>query len=111
MSIQIEKITYMPLAELWDENGRFGIRKRSLTIDELRPIIKEGPVIFVEANIGSPLQWIPIQECYRFWKLIIPNIAKTDAIYLDDYPGGFAYGPSEWLGRDSERIILLEKYH
>jgi hypothetical protein len=105
------KVHRLPLEELWDEDGKFGTKVRDLAFKELNSILQTSSVHFVEANVGSPLKWIPLEDCHRFWQSVRPNIAKSDEIPLDDYPQGFAYGPSEWLGRSGERIIVLEMYH
>ena len=106
-----QKIQQIPLEQLWDDDGSFGTRLRDLSFEELELMVGTGPVRFVEANVGKPLSWIPTENFRQFWQRARPNIARRNEIFLDDYPGSFAYGPSEWLGRARERIILLEMYH
>jgi hypothetical protein len=105
------KIRRMPIDQLWDDDGFFGTKLRDLTLEEVDLIVKTGPVHCVEANLGARLNWISNADFKAFWQLARPNIAKGDKIILDEYSGGFAYGPSEWLGRSGETIVLLEKYH
>jgi hypothetical protein len=106
-----KKITAMPLDVLWDEAGEFGQRLRDLEEADVGEKIGKGPVQFVEADIGNVLKWIPLKDCFAFWKLIRRNIANRNEIVLEDYPGHFAYGASEWTDRAGGSLILLEKYH
>ena len=102
-----------PLSKLWtDREWVKAQRGRNLTISDIKDILQVGPVRFVVANVGAPLEWIPLDECFRFWKSAKPNIANLeDDVYLEDYPFGFVYSATEWLEESGERIILLEVYH
>ena len=105
-------VTAKPLDHLWDDDGiDFGQRLRALGPDDIKAMLREGGYRFAEASIGNPLLWIPSGECFAQWRKVQPNVASTEAVTLDDFPGSFCHFASEWRGRNSERIILLEKHH
>ena len=62
-------VTRLPLAELWDEAGPVSAAKvRDLGAEDIRALLTAGPVRFVVANIAAPLRWVPVGECFQFWK-------------------------------------------
>ncbi|WP_027997160.1 hypothetical protein [Sinorhizobium arboris] len=100
------------LSKLWDDNGEFGqCVKDVLTEEDIRAMLRETPIRFVEVDVGRPLRWIPLNERFEFWKSICPNLHVLEKPYLEDYPSCFFYAASEWTGRDGERLIVLKKFH
>ena len=110
----MKRIRQTPLKKLWTEqekevNARRG---RDMTTTDIQDALRVGPVQFVVANVGETLRWIPMSECFQFWKSIKANIANENAFYLEDFPGEFAYSVTEWNDEDSnQQIILLEMHH
>ena len=102
----------MPLSELWaDWKKVTAQRGRRLTTADITAILRVGPVRFVVADVGAPLEWIPLDDCFRFWKSVKSNIADEEKIRLGNYQDEFAYLVTEWFEESGERIILLETYH
>ena len=107
----------LPLAELWDERSTVeAARIGWLGYEQVRQVVQSGRGQFVVADLGCPLQWVPHQDRYVFWKEEIkPHIVKEPdgRFSLDDYPYGYAYLASEWQPADPlmEAIVLLEKHH
>lgn len=100
------------LEKLWDDDGEFGEFVRYLdTETDILSVLQIRPVRFVEVNTGDPLRWIPSKRRFEFWDSVRQNLHVSAKPYLEDYPGGFFYAASEWKGRDTERVIVLEKYH
>jgi hypothetical protein len=109
-------VTRLPLTELWDTQGRLGLRRmRPLGREQIADLLREGPVRFVRANSGLPLEWIPAEDCYSFWKeevkahLVEPEGEKR--IYLDDFPGEYCYIAEEWGEGELDRVVVLRTLH
>jgi hypothetical protein len=104
----------IPLTELWRDDGfSTSQRQRSLTTEDVRQMLRSGPVQFVIADVGLAFSWIPESECFHFWKdEVNPHLATEARTHLDDYPGKYFYRASEWKARKSEApIVVLEIYH
>lgn len=105
-------VTQAPLYELWNTQGPIqAMRGRFLNSEEIKEILRTGPVRFAVACVCDQIQWIPIEECYEFWKTVRPNITNEESFYLEDFPGEFAYVAIEWKSDSDETIILLEMSH
>lgn len=106
-------VTKMPLTQLWNSDEEIDVvKKEYLTKAQLKLILKQRPVEFVVASIGNKLRWIEIENCYEFWKTEVEKqVAEDyDNIFLDDFPGEYAYVASEWVGAVNP-IVLLEMHH
>jgi hypothetical protein len=106
-------VTKLPITELWDERGSLlAERIRHLDQNLIRELVQKGPVQFIVANCGVKLNWIPMQERFKFWKSALPHIADPlKPICLDHFPNETAYIASQWRGTDGECLILLEAHH
>ena len=107
-------VTSIPLDKLWgrDDEQLDILRKRNLNTPEIISILKDHPIEFVVASSGSPLDWIPIEKCFEFWKSEVKALlADKEEFILDSFPDEYAYVASEWSGQVENPIILLEKYH
>ena len=106
-------VTKLPLTELWDESGTLlGERIRHLDQKLIRDLMRTGPVQFIVANCGTKLNWIPMQERFKFWETVRPHVADpSKPIYLKEFPNEIAYIASEWRGSTEESLILLETHH
>jgi len=107
-------ITSIPLSELWDERGAVrAIRSRDLSADDIRQLLRRGPMRFVVAEVASPPRWISVADRFTFWKgevqshLAEPGLSAS----LDDFPGDSCYFASEWSPVAGASIVLLEKAH
>ena len=111
MDPRLRVVIAMPLEELWDDDGAFGRRVEHLSADQIKAILKLGPVRLVEADVGEPLRWTALDDCYARWKQVSANVANADRFFLEDFPDQWAFVASEWEGRLGERLILFEKHH
>lgn len=113
MRLDQKIVVKLPLTELWDEMGTLsGERVRHLDENLVRELMGAGPVQYIVANCGAGLNWIPIQERFRFWKAVQSQVVDASRpIYLERFPNQTAYTASEWRGRDGECLILLETHH
>ena len=109
-------VTRLPLAQLDDAQADTRlVRKRPLGREQVAELLRQGPVRFVIASCGLPLVWVPLEDCYRFWKdeakshLVEPDVAET-GFRLEDLPGAYAYMAAEW-GETTWPVIVLEKAH
>jgi hypothetical protein len=69
MESSMKIVTRLPLDELWTDGGAVqGTRSEGVGEDEIRMMLAQGPVQFVEANIGHRLRWVPLTDRFRYWK-------------------------------------------
>jgi hypothetical protein len=96
---RLRRVTQLPVTELWDESGtRRGRTVRDdLSEDDVRDLLRRGPVQFVEIAMGERPSWVPKNERFAFWKnRLQPNLtqwAPDGRIYTDELP---VYVASEW---------------
>ncbi len=106
-------VTRLPLGELWRDNGfTTTSRGASLTEGGITSLLRAGPVQFVVVDVGVSPFWIPLGDCYRFWKEEAkPHLGESGA-RLEDFPNGYCYFASNWNGDDQgPPIVVLEKEH
>ena len=114
MDLALKVVTQMPLSELWRGDGFTTTdRLRWVTADDIASLLRGGRVQFVVASVGMPPRWIPLTDCYDFWKKeALPHVAASESLAsLDSFPGGYCYVASEWDGQDGAPIIACEKHH
>src|SRR5580765_3743614 len=115
MDIVLKVVTQLPLKELWRADGfTTTSRARWLAADDITSLLRVGRVQFVVADVGAAPRWIPLSECYDFWKREVePHLAAPESgAYLGDFPNGYCYFTSEWSSQDGTTpIILCERHH
>lgn len=115
MTNQQKVISRLPLTELRTEGQDTALeRKRFLTSDDIKELIKTQPVTFVVADVGRKLNWVAPDNCFQFWKSEVkPNLVDDPdgQINLSDFPDDYAYLASKWTGKQQDTVVLLEKYH
>lgn len=106
-------VTHLPLKTLWTNEGEIdAVSDGFINKEGIKMLLSQGPVQFVIADCGLPLQWIPVANSYQYWKEIQANIADNPAdIMLENFPGGFAFRAGIWESTQSNPIVLLEKLH
>lgn len=110
----LKVVTRLPLAELWGDDGfTTTSRTRSLTADDITCMLRSGRVHFVVADIGAIPRWVPLVDCYDFWKREVqPHLAMPEAgASLNDFPGGYCYFAAEWSSRDGVSVVVFEMHH
>jgi ribosomal protein L19E len=114
MKFSDKKVTEIPLKNIWNNTGLFNAHRNNyLTRDEVKQLIRQGPVTFIIANIGERLIWVDPNKFYDLWKSEIKDhlVTNPDEIDPDKYPGYYAYLTSEWTSDYNGKLILLEKFH
>ena len=114
MDATLKVVTQLPLTELWDGDGfATTSRVRWLTAEDIASLLRAGRVQFVVADVGASPRWIPLRECYDFWKSETqPHLAAPESrASLDAFPDGYCYFASEWSSRDGAPIIVCERHH
>ena len=103
----------LPLESLWNGDGPLDAsRRRDLTAEDIKALLRLGAVSFVVADCGLPLVWTAPAEGYDFWKgEIQPHLYDEAKPHLDDYPGGYFYSASEWQVGASQSVVVLEEHH
>jgi hypothetical protein len=108
-------VTETPLTELWNESGRIeAARSRVIGEPVIVRLLAQTQCRFVIADPGLPLRWVPAHERFAFWKTEVkPRLVPADvtAFHPEEYPGGYCYVATEWLGSAGPEAILLEKHH
>lgn len=107
-------VTRLPLEELWNDNGPLAaVRSKALNVDDVRSLLRDGPISFVEANLGSNLRWVPESDCFVFWRnQVQPHLSDPCAHQaLDQFRSEYCYFVSLWKSPDRARIVLVEKAH
>jgi hypothetical protein len=114
MDAKLRIVTQLPLQELW-RNGEppAGARVRSLDTQQIRDLLRSGPVQFVIVDAGKRPEWIQIEDCFQFWKAeVLTHLANESSVRLEDSPGEYAYFASQWEGCDTKApVVVLEKMH
>jgi hypothetical protein len=105
--------TNLPLRDLWEGNRPLSARRnRDLSAADITALLHSGPVRFVVADVGSALRWVPMADCYTFWKSEAkPHVAAAPGAYLDGFPGQYCYFASEWSLPSGESVVILERHH
>lgn len=89
------------------------IRHCELNQSKLRELLRSGPIQFVIANVGDPLQWVPLQSCFAFWKNEVKNRLTGNRFSLEQYSDSYCYHAVLW--RDDEEctvpLVVLEMHH
>jgi hypothetical protein len=114
MKPELRYVSKMPLAELWNDRGVVAATKvQDLDAPDIVSLLRAGKVRFVVADVGHHLLWIPLEDCYEFWKSEVKtHLAQPEAdIYLEDFPGEYCYLASQWQAEEGEPIVLLMKSH
>ena len=107
----------IPVETLWREDG-VAVSKRvgSISSAEIADLLRAGPVRFVIADVGRPLEWIPLSQCFEYWKAKVKhNICRPEEKRpLDIYPDWYCFSASLWKDATesiTQAIVLLEKHH
>jgi hypothetical protein len=86
-------------------------KRGELGESDIKNLLREGPIQFLVADVGKPLQWIAEADCFGFWKEEVqPHLALGDAWRIEDYPGQYCYAASRWQA-GLVTIIVLTKHH
>ncbi len=114
MDAKLRVVTHLPLQELWRDDGFLTTaRDQSLTEEGVRKLLASGPVQFVVVDVGAAPRWIPLKDCFAFWKgEVQPHLAEEQRAFLDEFPSAYCYFASLWNGADAATpLIVLEKHH
>jgi hypothetical protein len=110
-AFHLKRIARTPLSELWSDEGELeATRVRDLESADIRAMLRQGPVRFMVAFVGDKPNWIPVADCYRFWKSEVRDHVWDDGRQPYEFPGRYAYGAEEWAADDGPPIIVLTRY-
>ena len=100
---------------LWTDSGPVeAVRGRALSSEDVRELLRNGPVQFVVVDVGVKPRWIEVEDCYRFWmdEVKLHLIEPGAKVILDELPECYGYWASEWLREEvTTPIVLLEQCH
>jgi hypothetical protein len=108
-------VTKLPLSELWTDAGPIEAQQGpALGDDDIRALLAAGPLQFLEANVGFPLDWLPPASRFEFWKKQVrQRLVPPDAGVVKSwtYPEGYCYYANKWTLADGAVVVLLEMSH
>jgi hypothetical protein len=105
----LRRVTQLPVTELWDASGvRSGrVVREDLSEDDIRQLLRRGPVQFVELRMSERPNWVPPDAAFAFWKeRLQPRLtqwAPDGRIYTDEFP---VYAASEWEIDDATTPVV-----
>jgi hypothetical protein len=111
---KLRLVTRLPLQELWRDDGfKTTARGRALTEEAIRSMLRSAPIQFVVVDVGAVPRWIPLKDCFAFWKGEVErHLAGEARVILDQFPGEYCYSASLWDGADAATpLVVLEKIH
>jgi hypothetical protein len=114
MDPSLRRVTRLPLTELWDESGTCAARvvRDDLTEDDIRQLLRRGPVQFVEIRMSERPNWVPLDERFTFWKeRLQPRLTRwgpEQRIYTDEFP---VYVASEWEIAGATTPVVVATLH
>jgi hypothetical protein len=110
-------VTQLPLSELWDDAGLLPHTRGQLVgRHKIAELLGTRPIQFFVANVGHPLDRVPFEDCYRYWKqdvkarLVEPAAAER-GFHPEHFPGGYCFIGTEWGAVGHEPVVLLETFH
>jgi hypothetical protein len=112
MDPALRVVTSWPVRELWNETGTVQARmlRDELSEADVKQMLRSGPVQFVLAEGGAPLQWVALDDRFDFWKQTVqPRLTQWgpgSGVYNDDFPGGFVIA-SLWEVEGSGLPVVL----
>lgn len=92
-------------------SSEIGEHVRPLETEDVKALLRQGVRQLVEYNTTGFLVWIPLAECFEYWKWAQPHLAQDGKTYLEDYPNSFYLVPEEWKTHSGERVIVFERVH
>jgi hypothetical protein len=93
------RVTRLPPSELWNASGPVSaqLRREELTAEDIKDLLRAGPVQFVEIVISEVPNWVPIDDRFEFWKQrlqpLLTQWGPEKRILADELP---VYVASEW---------------
>jgi hypothetical protein len=96
---RLRRVTRLPLTELWNASGPVSgqVRREELTAEDIKDLLRTGPVQFVEIVMSKVPNWVPIDDRFAFWKErlepLLTQWGPENRIYTDELP---VYVASEW---------------
>jgi hypothetical protein len=105
-----------PMEQLFDQEQSLKLQRvRDLGSADIKSLLRQGPLRFVVAAVGRPLQWIEEAKAFEYWKnRVINNLVEPKdgsvRFRLEDFPSEFAFAASEWKGAQYQ-VVLLEMHH
>jgi hypothetical protein len=112
---RLRRVTQLPVTELWDDSGtRTGrVVREDLTEDDIRELLRLGPVQFVEVTMSERPGWVPMDQRFEFWKdQLQPHLTQwgpDGRIYTDEFP---IYVASQWeVEGVSAPVVVATLFH
>jgi hypothetical protein len=112
---RLRRVTQLPVTELWDDSGpRTGrVVREDLTEDDIRELLRFGPVQFVEVAMSERPNWVPLDQRFEFWKdQLQPRLTQwgpDGRIYTDEFP---VYVASRWeVEGVSAPVVVATLFH
>ena len=108
-------VSGLPLDEVWSADGPLQLhRGEDLDRSAVETLLRKDPVQFIVAEIGAPLEWIPLGDSRKFWRRDAAErlVGPKETGRLDDFTESYFYRAQAWIDDGGEcALVLLEKNH
>jgi hypothetical protein len=108
-------VSSFPLDEVWSPDGPLPLRRGDdLDRSAVETMLRKDPVQFIVAEVGSPLEWIPLDDSRKFWRRDAAErlVGPKETGRLDDFTESYFYRAQAWTDDGGECVlVLLEKNH
>lgn len=104
-----------PLNSIWNCDGELDAQNvGELGEEDIKSRLRQGPLQFVVANVGTRLDWIAPEKSFEFWKTEVKRHLvplNPEGFSVDDFPDGYCYCAQLWRTPNGDEIIVLETHH
>lgn len=108
-------VANLPLDEVWGPDGTLALeRGADLDRSAVETMLRKDPVQFLIADVGKPLEWVPLGDSRKFWRRDAAErlVGPKETGRLDDFTESYFYRAQAWVDGEGEVIlVLLEKNH
>lgn len=108
-------VANLPLDEVWSAEGPLPLhRGDDLDRSAVETMLRKDPVQFLVAELGSPLEWVPLGDSRKFWRRDAAErlVGPKETGRLDDFTESYFYRAQAWVDAGGEcALVLLEKNH
>ena len=108
-------VSNLPLDEVWSTAGPLPLhRGDDLDRSAVEGLLRKDLVQFVVAEVGAPLEWVPLADSRKFWRRDAAErlVGPKETGRLDDFTESYFYRAQAWVDDKGECVlVVLEKNH
>jgi len=108
-------VSSLPLEEVWSSDGVLPLhRGEDLDRSAVEVLLRRDPVQFLVADVGYPLEWVPLGDSRKFWRRDAAErlLGPKETGRLDDFTESYYYRAQAWTDDGGDvALVVLEKNH